>query len=272
MELIRNHFSDYDCSHFEYQNNKLNYKKIKNFIDVDVLKVVSTYIHDPQYVKFRYSNKNNLKDASTFHGDTYNFDTPNPMYVYTCLVYFDDAEIEVVPGTHIQKQPYNTKQIVKVKKGDVIIINANLFHRGINYHKSKQRKLLQVFDIYPSKIGIDKLTIVITQSSIISKITSEMLYYASFNQALTDLLDKIHYYFVSNNLHYKITLSDLSDYEKRGRYISYEPMKRLHYNENELMIDEQNINIICNHNIKTVYMNNNYLLLFVILVILLTVV
>jgi hypothetical protein len=194
------------------------------------------------------------------------------MYVYTCLVYFDDAELEVVSGTHIQKQPYNTKQIIKVKKGDVIIINANLFHRGINYHKSKERKLLQVFDIYPADIGIDKLTIVVSQSSIISKITTEILYYASFNQALTDLIDRIHYYFVSNNLHYKLTLSDLSDSEKMGRYISYEPIKRVYYNENDLMIDEQNINIICNNNITTVFMNNNYLFLFVILVILLTVV
>ena len=175
------------------------------------------------------------------------------MYLYTCLCYFDNAEFEFVPESHKSKQPYKNKQSIQLYKGDVIIIPANLLHRGINYHKSNERKLLQIFNIYPINTRIDKLIHFIHENTLIAKLSSLILYFISFNQSLTNFIDYIHYYLVSNELQYKLTFNDLSYNDKKGHYISYIPGKIIMYNEEDPMIYDQNINIICDDSIKTVY-------------------
>ena len=84
-------------------NNKVDYSIMKQFIDNVFLPTIqknSNIITDPHYVKFRFSNNNNSTDASTFHGDIYNHTDSEVLPIYTCLCYFDDAQLQVIPGSH----------------------------------------------------------------------------------------------------------------------------------------------------------------------------
>lgn len=58
--------------------------------------------NDIIYSKFRFSN-NNSSDAATFHNDVYNCSNLDVMPVYTCLSYFDEAQMELIPKSHIKK-------------------------------------------------------------------------------------------------------------------------------------------------------------------------
>jgi len=59
-------------------------------------------ISDPRYIKFRFSNNNNSIDASVFHRDDYNYTDSSMIPIYTALCYFDKAELEIIPGSHIK--------------------------------------------------------------------------------------------------------------------------------------------------------------------------
>lgn len=48
-----------------------------------------------------------------------------------------------------------------------------------------------------------------------------------------------------NDLQYKIVFMDLAPWEKTDKYISYEPGRRIHYNNIDTE-EDININIICN--------------------------
>jgi chromatin remodeling complex protein RSC6 len=62
-------------------------------------------------------------------------------------------------------------------------------------------------------------------------------------------------------MQYKIALSDLSPAEKKGKYISYEPGKRKSLHE-LTDAEENNVNIVCDKNLKTVNSSNYYLQMF----------
>ena len=147
------------------EDKQVDYKKTKQFIDEIFLykiKEVSGFITDPRYVKFRLSNNNNSNDASTFHGDIYNKTKSEFLPIYTCLCYFDDAELEIIPGSHKYNNPgwsyqsYNKKQIIHVKRGDILIFHANTHHRGVKFNKMNNRRLLQVFEVFPDKETYDE--------------------------------------------------------------------------------------------------------------------
>ena len=104
------------------QKNGVDYSKIKDFIDTIFLKKIkeTTTLTDPKYVKFRFSNNNNSTDASTFHGDIYNHSSIELLPIYTCLCYFDEAQLEIIPGSHKKThewsiQSYNKKKILFIK-------------------------------------------------------------------------------------------------------------------------------------------------------------
>jgi hypothetical protein len=261
------------------EDNKVDYLKMKKFIDnVFFIKIKehSGIITNPFYVKFRLSNNNNSTDASTFHGDIYNNAKSELLPIYTCLCYFDDAQIEIIPGSHKYNnsgwsiETYNKKKIINVKRGDILIFHSNIHHRGINYNKTKNRRLLQVFDVFPDKETYNEhfSKLIIVQSSesyLIKNLIGPMLYEISKYSTVIDNITMFHYILMYNDLHYKLGLMDLSPCEKNNKYVSYESGRRRLFEE---LVDKEelNVNIICDQRVNTVPYSNYYLYFLIYLI------
>ena len=261
-------------------DNKINYKIVKEFIDNYFMRSIvknTTFITNPTYYKFRYSDKKNSTDASLIHSDTYNFDDKlEHVPYYTCLCYLDDSQMELIPGSHKKTnlswiESYNKKIQIDLKKGDVLIFYSGLHHHGINYHDNPNRRLLQVFDVFPNKQvfdnNINKLRTVLTQKSIFANILGSIFYNMSRFQPVMDVFSFLHYFLVYKHLQYRLTsFTDLKPEERNGNFITYEPGKRINY-EDITMNDDQNINIICLKGVKTlelssVFINEPHTLLY----------
>jgi hypothetical protein len=273
--LLRNKLTNYEidfllsCSN---GNDKINYKIVKDFIDNYLMNSIvknTTFITNPIYCKFRYSDKKNSTDASLFHSDTYNFDDKiDHIPSYTSLCYLDDSQIEIIPGSHKKTnlswiESYNKKIQVNLKKGDILIFYSGLHHHGINYHDNPNRRLLQVFDIFPNETvfnnNVDKLYNILSSSSNYINLVGSFCYNLSRFQGFMNSCSFLHYYFVYKHLQYKLlTLMDIKDEEKNGHYITYEPGLRINYDE-ITMNDDQNINIICLKPVKTLYISSIFI-------------
>lgn len=261
--------------------NQIHYPTMKKFIDhVMFPKIIdkSGVITDTLYVKFRYSNNNNALDASTFHGDVYNHTNSKLMPLYTCLCYFDDAQLEVIPGSHkynnkgSSTESYRKKKVLSMKQGDMLIFHANLHHRGIGYYKTENRRVLQVFEVFPDKQTYDEhisKTVIVksSESSTMSKIVAPFLYKVSNSPLLIDPVTRIHYWFMFNDLQYKVVLMDISPYEKKNKYVGYESGPRLMYDDVHDK-EDLNINIICDKKVTSVLFSNYYLYMFFMFIVL----
>jgi hypothetical protein len=259
-------------------NNKIDYSIMKRFIDKIFLykiKNKSKIITDPYYVKFRFSNNNNSSDASTFHGDIYNNSNSELLPIYTCLCYFDDAQVEIIPGSHKYNnngwsiENYNKKKIINVHRGDILIFHANLHHRGINYNKTSNRRLLQVFEVFPNKETYNNhhTKLVIVQSSnsfFVKNLLNPITYQISKYTKIIDYITFIHYILMYNDLQYKVALMDISPYEKKNKYISYEPGKRVYFENLINKIEDLNVNIVCDKKINSISYGNYYMYIYII--------
>ena len=239
-------------------NNKIHYKIMKNFIDTSFLPAIKQnvpFITNPKYIKFRYSNNNNSVDASTFHGDTYNHSTLEILPIFTCLCYFDDATLEIIPGSHKKSnkkwsiESYNNKQLVHVNRGDILVFHSNIHHRGVNFNHSENRRVLQVFDVFPNdeiyNDHIHNLILVTTSVSPSMQVFNKISLFLSNSTTVINIITFFHYIIMYNDLQYKIVFMDLAPWEKTDKYISYEPAHRIHYNDIDTE-EDININIICN--------------------------
>ena len=281
--ILNNNELDIGLSSIE--DNKVDYSVVKNFIDNIFFKKIkenSTVITDPYYVKFRLSNNNNSTDASTFHGDIYNNTQSKLLPIYTCLCYFDDAKLEIIPGSHKYNnigssiESYNKKKIINIHRGDILIFHSNIHHRGINFNKTGNRRLLQVFEVFPDKKTYDahfsKLITVKTYDTFLMKhIVNPLLYELSKNPTIINNITMFHYILMYNDLQYKLALIDIPQYKKINNYISYEPGRRRLIDElNEK--EELNVNIICDNSANYISYSNYYLYHFLFYFILILVV
>lgn len=258
-------------------NNKVDYSIMKQFIDkIFFPKIIkkTKIITDPHYVKFRFSNNNNSTDASTFHGDIYNNSNTKLLPIYTCLCYFDDAQLEIIPGSHKYNnngwsiESYNKKKILNVHRGDILIFHANLHHRGINYNKIGNRRLLQVFEVFPNKETYNKdySKLVIVQSSesfFMKNLLNPILYQISKYPKIINYITFIHYILMYNDLHYKIALMDISPNDKKNKYISYEPGRRIYFEKLINKKEDLNVNIICDKKINSISYGNYYMYMYI---------
>jgi hypothetical protein len=256
-------------------NGKMNYQSMKRFIDDDFLPCITkntNVLKEPIYIKFRYSNNNNSTDASTLHSDVYNHTTMNTIPVYTCLCYFDKTQLEIIPGSHNKEFKLNNNSItsfssrktIDIEPGDLLIFHANLYHRGLKYNAGKNRRVLQVFEVFPDKETYNeysnKLLTVITSKKSSMNILTQLSYYISKFPNLIDGINFFHYILVYNDLQYKIILNDIEPWNKVNRLITYEPNKRLEY-KNIKNLEDINLNIIC-QDTSTTEPSNYYLYLF----------
>jgi len=143
-------------------NDTVNYTKIKQYIDSAMVPFINAHSGwDAQYVKFRISNNNNSSDAALFHRDVICYDPNKQTYpIFTFLSYLDTTVMELWPGSHndhtmgtfeAARRRYQREQVT-LHPGDLLLFSATLLHRGIFTNtKSKNRRLLQVFDVYPNE-------------------------------------------------------------------------------------------------------------------------
>jgi hypothetical protein len=255
------------CDH-----GNIDYKSMKGFIDQEFLPTIQKnvcFMTNPIYVKFRYSNNNNSTDASTFHSDVYNFTSLETIPIYTCLCYFDKTQMELIPGSHKKEfksnhssiTSYFTKKVIDIQPGDILIFHSNLYHRGTNFNTENNRRVLQVFDVFPNQQvyneNISKLITVTSSKK--SNVIGQLSYYISKVPVIIDTVTFIHYILVYNDLQYKIVLNDIEPSKKENRFITYEPGQTMDYNDKEGPI---NTNIICRDRI-TIEPSNYYLYMFI---------
>lgn len=136
-------------------NTKVNYYKLKNFLDSDMINTVNNKLNmKVDYTKYRVSNNNNSNDAGSFHRDLQSYSLKTPE-VFTVLTYLDKSHMEMVPTTHknidipVYKMPIflNKRTVVEMTPGDILIFYATTVHRGIFYKSNnKNRRLIQLFD------------------------------------------------------------------------------------------------------------------------------
>jgi ectoine hydroxylase-related dioxygenase (phytanoyl-CoA dioxygenase family) len=227
---------------------------------------------DPHYVKFRYSNNNNSIDASVFHQDDYNYTDSSMSPIYTALCYIAKAELELIPGSLIKNNLslidlYKNKKVIHLEKGDIVIINSNLYHKGVNFSKGANRRVLQVFTIYPNKEVYreynQRFKVVNTSNNKITK--TNLLYYASQNETALYILNIFMLLVVYLGIQYKITMMDIPPSEKEDSIISYEPSGRVYYKDG--LIDDINVNIIVDDSSKVIPYSRYYLFLFLFFII-----
>lgn len=258
-------------------DNKVNYSIMKQFIDnvfFPTIQKNTNTITSPYYVKFRFSNNNNSTDASTFHGDIYNHTNTELLPIYTCLCYFDDAKLEVIPGSHKYNNSewsidtYNKKVVLDVRQGDILVFHSNMHHRGINYNKIGDRRLLQVFEVFPDREThnehFSKLVIVQSSKSfLMQSVINPVLYSLSKFPIIIDYATFFHYILMYNDLHYKISLMDIAPWEKINKYVSYEPGRRVNIEDIINKLEDLNVNILCNKNVYSRPYSNFYLYFYI---------
>jgi hypothetical protein len=255
----------------------INYNKLNLFINNDFIPKINEILNwSSIYLKYRFSNSQNSRDAATFHGDVYNFVDDNLMPIFTGLIYFDDATLEIVPKSHIKntlstKELYEKRTKIKMNYGDILIFHANLHHRGVFYEsKSKNRRLLQVFEIFPNyeiyNLCYPKFLSVITGKSFIMNNINFINEFISKNKNVDETITYLHYWLVNNKLHYKIVMSDITEEQKKGKYIGY--VSGLIDTVKENTLQEWNINMTV-HNHNTIIPNTTIQVIILILILLL---
>jgi len=210
------------------QKDKVNYPRVKYFIDHIFFKYITQYcstLSNPHYVKFRLSDNNNYTDASTFHSDIYNHTHNATIPIFTCLAYFDDAQMELIPGSHQSKKDwsiniYNQRVLLNMNRGDILVFNANIHHRGVNYGKMKHRRVLQVFEVFPNNRIYDEYasklyTVETSRGSLVKNIYNPVMYQLSQYGILLEIIAFFHYILMYNGLNYKLGMVDIPDIDKK---------------------------------------------------------
>ncbi len=144
------------------QDKSLDYVRMEEFVTNNFLqKINQKFGWQTIYTKFRVSDNNNSVDASAFHrdilpiGKVAKAEAPP---IYTILTYFDKTVMEVVPGSHNEPEMSYAHAVSRyfdairltIEPGDMLIFHATLLHRGIFTENQAHRRVLQVFECFPS--------------------------------------------------------------------------------------------------------------------------
>jgi len=140
------------------RDKTVNYAMASEYINNHMIKKLNELTGwDAVYTKYRISNNNNSTDASMFHRDIILSSSSEYLPAFTCLTYFDKTTMELIPGSHKKSQShieslksYNDKVKITVNPGDILLFNSTLLHRGIFTENLLNRRLIQVFEVFPS--------------------------------------------------------------------------------------------------------------------------
>lgn len=114
-----------------------------------------------QVSKYRISpgcshESSNASDAASFHRDIM-LHTKHNVPIYTFIIYLDDSLLKIIPKSHNHlrmnfiKFSLSKTNTLKLKSGDAILINAALLHCGVFNNIKKNRRVIQLFDVFPSE-------------------------------------------------------------------------------------------------------------------------
>jgi len=141
--------------------DELDYSEGKDYIDKNLLPIIrNTFDKSAEYKKFRISNNDNSTDAGSFHRDINHFSYKKEgCPLYTALNSLDGSIMEIIPDTHNKPKmklleslkSIRKKRYISINPTDLLIFNANILHRGIFDIKQPNRRLIQIFEIYPNK-------------------------------------------------------------------------------------------------------------------------
>ena len=183
-------------SSIDTDSNIVDYTILKKFIDNYFLPKIP--FSNPVYVKARLSNNNNSIDASVIHSDVYNFTCEKEIPIYTALCYFDKAQLELIPGSHLKPREsfieLNNKRIIlDLDPGDIVLFNSSIMHRGVNFTKEGDRRVLQVFEIFPTQeIYNENVGKLLTVDTTISNSNSKnLLYYVAQIKWLIEIVNNL---------------------------------------------------------------------------------
>ena len=260
-----------------YKKDIINYIKLKDFIDKQYFPKLTSFldIHEkPYYNKFNFNN--NLITDSAFYGDIYNHTNDNILNIYTCLYYFDDAYLEIIPQSHKKDNyvtntystSYRNKEKILIKKDSFLLFHANIHYRCIALPNVKNTKILKIYNVCFTKKEYDyyipKIIIVKTHNSIFLKYITKLCNNLHANDSY-NIIPYFHYFFIYYDLQYKfISMVDLSPYNKKNKILSYNS------SNNELDIERcdknrnTNINIKCDKNIKSCGPGNFYICCYIV--------
>jgi hypothetical protein len=107
----------------------------------------------------------------------------------------------------------------------------------------------------------DKLLIVQSSKTTLMPLINQASNYLSKNDTVLNTISVIHYFLMYNDLHYKIGMIDIPPYEKNGKYVSYEPGRRMSFSDVS-NTEDINVNIICDKAIPITDCSNYYLYLY----------
>ena len=187
-----------DC----FQGQKVNYLELEK-VNAAYLNVINEKVGlNLKCIKYRASNNNNSTDAGMFHRDLriYRGDTSVP--VYTCLLYLDDANMELIPTSHKKTNMsfieslflLRHRKLLDIKKGDMIIFHASMIHRGIFFKPQPYRRLIQQFDCVPENM-LAQLNQEILHTACQNKCNNRMgnLIYKLNKTSFSNIVNKINY-------------------------------------------------------------------------------
>lgn len=143
-----------------------------------VVSDMKTYLHkllgwEAIMTKFRVSNQENKIDASFLHNDLKNVSRTNtPIPCHTVLLYGDKGRMQLIPRSHHRTHEsviHATRDLLRtvtidINPGDLLVFNASIIHRGIFVNTKCNRRLMQIFEVYPNQETFDKFATMVDTS------------------------------------------------------------------------------------------------------------
>jgi hypothetical protein len=215
--------------------DQVNYIQVQTFIDSIVLPFVAQQLKwdaAPIYNKFRFSNGNNSIDALAFHRDTYNYTKDGVIVpLYTVIVYINPTVMEVIPDTNFHNE-YRLSDIsslrskitrLEIPHGSILVFPATLLHRGVFHLNKKDRKVLQIFDVYPTRDIYDKFY----DKLLLAKFPQTKMGYFSYiigkSRILSNIFVWLHFYIVILQVQYSLVWKDIPHKARQMYYVTNEP-------------------------------------------------
>jgi len=143
---------------------RCDYGVVHPFIRRNILDEVDRHLGwQTQYTKYRASDNNNSVDAGAIHRDlVYHSPTSEHAPVFTVLMYFDHAVVQLYPGSHHRTHmgyieavaAYSEHLDLRMSPGDILVFSASILHRGVftaQVGEGAHRRVVQIFDVFPSR-------------------------------------------------------------------------------------------------------------------------
>ena len=117
----------------------------------------------PYLTKYRIStgcsaDSSNSTDAASLHRDRWECYEGETDAIFTLIVYFNKAQLQLVPGSHLERcvgsfraisMMASDRDVIEVNPGDAVLFQSSMLHGGQFNGLKEQRTILQCFDVFP---------------------------------------------------------------------------------------------------------------------------